>query len=146
MARRRPLFDRLEERLCMAAGPTLQTTFPLPSQGSWTPTTYRASPLFVDIFGTGKEDLITVTTGAQLVAYSENPDGTAKVDIVYGERHDYPIATDSQGRFRVDALVPGRPAKVWVSPNSGFLSGTVATSLVLRPGEVKDLGNVREAK
>jgi hypothetical protein len=82
MARRRPLFESLEARLCMAA-PTLQVTFPLPSAGSWTPTVYRASPLFVDIFNTGKDDLISVTAGAELVAYAEKPDGTARVDVVY---------------------------------------------------------------
>jgi hypothetical protein len=83
-----------------------------------------------------------------LVGRLVDEDGAAraKVDIVYSERHDYPVATDSQGRFRVDALVPGKPAKIWVSPMGGYLSGTVATALVLKPGEVKALGDVREAK
>jgi beta-lactamase regulating signal transducer with metallopeptidase domain len=83
-----------------------------------------------------------------LVGRLVDEDGAAraKVDIVYSERHDYPVATDSQGRFRVDALVPGKPAKIWVSPTAGYLSGTVAKALVLKPGEVKDLGDVREAQ
>jgi beta-lactamase regulating signal transducer with metallopeptidase domain len=70
----------------------------------------------------------------------------AKVDILNGERHDNPAVTDSQGRFRVEALVPGKPARVWVSPMSGYLSGTIAKALVLKPGEIKDLGEVREDK
>ena len=82
MAKRRPLFESLEARLCMA-GPTLQTTFSLPSAGSWSPTVYRASPIFVDIFGTGKDDLIAVAVGAKLVAYAENPDGSARAVVTY---------------------------------------------------------------
>ncbi len=83
-----------------------------------------------------------------LVGRLVDDDGGArtKVDILYGERHDYPVATDTEGRFRVEALVPGKPAKVWVSPMGGFLSGTITTALVLKPGEVKDLGDVREAR
>ena len=82
MAKRRPIFEGLEERLCMAA-PSLQTSFSLPSSGSWTPTVYRASPLFVDIFNTGKDDLIAVAAGAQLVAYAENADGSATKVVTY---------------------------------------------------------------
>ena len=81
MARRRLVLEQLETRLCMAA-PTLQATVNLPRQsGAWTATPYRASPLMVDIFGTGKDDLITVTAGAQLVAYGVNSSGT-KVPVV----------------------------------------------------------------
>lgn len=81
MAKRRPRFESLEARLCMAA-PTLQTSFSLPS-GSWTPSVYRASPLFYDIFGTGKDDLIAVSSGAHIVAYAENADGSATPIIDY---------------------------------------------------------------
>jgi hypothetical protein len=76
----------------------------------------------------------------------EDGEARAKVDIVYNERYDYHFATDGQGRFRIDGFVPGRPAKVWVSPMGGFLSGTIAKALVLKAGEIKDLGDVREAK
>ena len=67
-----------------------------------------------------------------------------KIDILYDQRHDYPATTDSQGRFRINALVPDKPAKVWVSPLGGYLSGTIAKALVLKPGEVRDIGDVRE--
>jgi protocatechuate 3,4-dioxygenase beta subunit len=76
----------------------------------------------------------------------EDGGARAKVDILYSERHDFPAVTDTQGRFRMEALVPGQPAKVWVSPMGGFLSGTIARALALKPGEIKDLGDVREAK
>ena len=86
MAKRRPRFEALEQRLCLTGGPVLQTTITLPN-GSWTPSLYRASPLFVDIHGTGQTDLIAVAAGAQLVAYVENSDGTARPDIVYQVPH-----------------------------------------------------------
>jgi hypothetical protein len=84
MAKRRPHFETLEARLCMDGGPTLQAAISLPTTGSWTRTTYRASPIFADLANTGKDDLIVVTAGAQLIAFGSNPDGSAKVDVVYG--------------------------------------------------------------
>jgi FG-GAP-like repeat len=92
MAKRRPRFDFLEARLCLTGGPTLQTTITLP-EGAWEPTVYRASPLFVDIFGTGKDDLIAVASGAQLVAYQENADGSASPII------DYKVPSGINGLF-----------------------------------------------
>jgi FG-GAP-like repeat len=81
MAKRRLRFDSLEQRLCLSS-PTLQTTITLPT-GAWLPTEYRASPIFYDIFHTGKDDVIAVASGAQLVAYAENPDGSAKLVVSY---------------------------------------------------------------
>ena len=78
MANRRLRFDALERRVCLS----LQTTFALPT-GAWTPTVYRASPLFADIFGTGKDELIAVTSGSALAAYSENADGSASQVVAY---------------------------------------------------------------
>ena len=82
MAKRRPLLEPLEDRLCMAA-PTLQATVSLPSTGAWTATPYRASPISADIFNTGKDDLITVTAGAQLVAYATGANGTLTPVVTY---------------------------------------------------------------
>ncbi len=82
MAKRRPAFESLEARLCMTA-PLPQTTFPLPNAGNWTPTVYRSSPLFADIFNRGTDDFIAVASGAELVAYRENPDGSASAEVTY---------------------------------------------------------------
>jgi len=82
MAKRRPAFDSLEPRLVMAA-PVFQTSFQLPLAGNWTSTAYRSSPIFADIFGTGQDDLIAVTAGAQLVAYGVGPGGSATPLVVY---------------------------------------------------------------
>ncbi len=82
MTKRRLAIESLEARLCMAA-PTLQAEINLPSTGSWTPTPYRASPISVDIFGTGKDDLITVTAGSKLVAYGTQADGSLVPLVTY---------------------------------------------------------------
>ena len=83
MARRRLIVEHLETRLCMAA-PTLQATVNLPQQsGAWTATPYRASPTMVDIFGTGKDNLITVTAGAQMVAYGVDSSGAMVPVVTY---------------------------------------------------------------
>ena len=74
----------------------------------------------------------------------EGGDARTGVYIVQFDRDDKPTTTDSQGRFRVDGLVPGKAVDVCVSPTDGYMSGTVAKRLVLKPGEVKDLGDVRE--
>ncbi len=82
MAKRRLAVELLEQRLCMTAS-TLQAEFNLPATGSWTPTPYRASPIMVDIFGTGKDDLITVTAGSKLIAYGVQGDGTMAPLVTY---------------------------------------------------------------
>ncbi len=82
MTRRRLSLEQLESRLCMTA-PMLTATITLPTSGSWTPTPYRASPVLADIFGTGKDDLITVTAGSQLVAIGANSSGTMTTLVTY---------------------------------------------------------------
>lgn len=81
MAKRRPSLEPLEARLCMAA-PTLQSTVSLPV-GSWTATPYRASPIVADVNNDGKDDLISVASGAQLVAYGTGANGQLAPLVTY---------------------------------------------------------------
>ena len=82
MPKRRLAVESLEQRLCMAA-PVLQAAINLPSTGAWTPTPYRASPIMVDIFGTGKDDLISPAVGSKLVAYQTQSDGSLTPVVTY---------------------------------------------------------------
>ncbi len=51
--------------------------------------------------------------------------------------------TDGEGRFRVDALVPGQKyAAIVIGLNSGDEFGSLFEDIVLKPGETKDLGDV----
>jgi RNA polymerase sigma factor (sigma-70 family) len=50
--------------------------------------------------------------------------------------------TDKEGKFRIDALVPGMKYTMW-GMNKGRLVGTVFEDLNVKPGEVKDLGDVQ---
>ena len=55
-----------------------------------------------------------------------------------------PIRTDSEGRFRVDALVPGQKYSAGlVNVKDGGEDGFVFRDVALKPGEVLDLGDVR---
>ncbi len=52
--------------------------------------------------------------------------------------------TDAEGRFRVEAMIPGQPYNI--SPDfeeSPGLQGLIARNLALKPGEHRDLGDVR---
>ncbi len=90
--------------------------------------------------------LLKLRPWASLVGRLVDADGAvrANVHILDLDRPDRPIATDSQGRFRLEGLVPGKPTTVWISQNSGFLSGTIARDLVLKPDETRNLGDARE--
>ncbi|HKI18128.1 MAG TPA: hypothetical protein VKA15_09615, partial [Isosphaeraceae bacterium] len=66
------------------------------------------------------------------------------VDLNLDRRWENLVTTDSQGRFRLEGVVPNRPTKIKVSPKASFVSGKLGKPVVLAPGEVRDLGEVRE--
>jgi hypothetical protein len=57
--------------------------------------------------------------------------------------HRLYVDADAAGRFRIDKLVPGQRyhAKAYQAPWS--VNETVFENLVLRAGEVRDLGDIR---
>jgi hypothetical protein len=51
--------------------------------------------------------------------------------------------TDLEGRFRVERLVPGLRYTAEVYLERGGLAGLAFENLVVHPGEVRDLGDIR---
>jgi hypothetical protein len=51
--------------------------------------------------------------------------------------------TDEQGRFRLEQLVPGLRYSAQIYRGTGMFAGMAFENLVLKPGEVKDLGDIR---
>jgi beta-lactamase regulating signal transducer with metallopeptidase domain len=70
----------------------------------------------------------------------------AKVDLELDKGRQDLVPTDSQGHFRLESIVPGRPTGIVVLSLPYRVTGKIATPLTLVPGEVKDLGEVREKK
>ena len=57
------------------------------------------------------------------------------------------VKIESDGRFRIDRLIPGRSyscERIWRS--KGNLSCPALKGLVLRAGEVRDLGDLRTTR
>jgi RNA polymerase sigma factor (sigma-70 family) len=65
----------------------------------------------------------------------------AQLNAARGTRVPAAAATDGAGRFRLDGLVPGVAYRVYVQESGMPVLSTVAT-VTVRPGEVKDLGDV----
>jgi RNA polymerase sigma factor (sigma-70 family) len=81
--------------------------------------------------------------GATLRVDMFDPDRPPGFACSFGET----VTADAQGRFQVEAFVPGVQTEVYIGlPNrgGGLLDGGGALrNPVLKPGEVRDLGNVR---
>jgi beta-lactamase regulating signal transducer with metallopeptidase domain len=71
----------------------------------------------------------------------QNPP-TVSISDVDGEA-EVGDRTDARGRFRIGGLFPGRHYSVKVYRGWGFSPETVIKNLVLRAGEVRDLGDIR---
>ena len=56
-----------------------------------------------------------------------------------------PTRCDGEGRFRIERLVPGQRYRAKVYRDAG-VAGMAFENLVLKPGEVKDLGDIRTGK
>ena len=69
------------------------------------------------------------------VRFSPKEGPARKADYRYSSHE---IRTDREGRFRVEALLPGYPLQLWRSKGNPMLDGDG-----LRWGQTKDLGDVR---
>jgi hypothetical protein len=53
------------------------------------------------------------------------------------------IATDDDGKFRIEKLIPGQRYSARIHGTDGKVIGMAFQELVLRPGEVKDVGQIK---
>ena len=53
------------------------------------------------------------------------------------------VQTDLQGRFRLEQLVPGLRYRAEIYRGTGMFAGMAFNNLVLKPAEVKELGEIR---
>jgi hypothetical protein len=60
-----------------------------------------------------------------------------------GYHRNRSFLTDKEGRFRIDALVPGLKYTMWFQNKKGTLTGMVFEDMTFESGETKDLGDVQ---
>ena len=56
------------------------------------------------------------------------------------------VTSDAQGRFRIEAFVPGVETEVTIETGVESHASISLPKLALKPGEVRDLGDVRPWK
>ncbi len=90
-------------------------------------------------------------SGATLRVDMFDPDRPPGFACILGEE----VTADAEGRFQVEAFVPGVETEIWISVpnrgggllNGGLLDGGPALRKpALKPGEVRDLGDVKAKK
>jgi hypothetical protein len=86
--------------------------------------------------------------GVTLNVWMSDPDQPTRLG--FGCRFGEPVTADAQGRFRVEAFVPGVETEVTIAviavPNSVGVQldgGNALRKLALKSGEVRDLGDVK---
>ena len=62
-------------------------------------------------------------------------------DPLYGELPDSGL--DGKSRFRIERLIPGQRYRALIYRDGGQFAGVAFESVVLAPGEVRDLGDIR---
>jgi hypothetical protein len=81
--------------------------------------------------------------GATLKVWMSDPDRPPSIGCSFGEK----VTADAQGRFRVEAFVPGVETEVTIAvPNRGGVQldgGNALRKPALKPGELHDLGDVK---
>jgi hypothetical protein len=101
--RRRILFEELESRLCPTVPPLYPgTPFVLPQGGDWTESPFVASPLFADLDGDGKDELLVSVAGGKLIAYKSTPTGVVPWQV-YDTGSDNPASGAGFTRANIKA-------------------------------------------
>lgn len=68
--------EGLEPRVCLSAPSTTPyATIKLPTDGHWTTTPINGSPIFADLIGDGRQELIVEASGGRILAYQSDANG-----------------------------------------------------------------------
>ena len=93
--------EALEPRVVMSAPePVAGAPFVLPQDGSWRNTPIIGAPVFADLNGDGRDELIAAAAGGRLVAYTEDASGNISVFQTY--------ATGAEANFKSTPIVVDR--------------------------------------
>lgn len=111
LRRKRPLVvEALEARLCMDSGavPAMVPGSPvLLPNGAWTAgTPFRGSPVFADLKGDGRQELIVEAAGGKLIAYQEDDQGQL---VKFQEYDTAPLPNGVHGNFKSTPVVVNVP-------------------------------------
>src|SRR5436305_1347757 len=108
--KRSPLLEALEDRLCLDSGavPPMFPGSPAPlPNGAWTQTSFLGSPIFADLKGDGKQELIVEAAGGKLIAFGTDASGRL---VEFQEYRSTPLPDGRQANFKstpVVTTVPG---------------------------------------
>jgi hypothetical protein len=117
----------------------------------------RKLGLSVEVKGAAQEPFVirlepTATVTGRLLGPTGKPWARQDLRVYYdkagvaGLRQHSPemVRSDDNGRFRVEGIIPGLRYQVGLAGKPGeATTGSVKTGLVLKPGEVRDLGDVK---
>lgn len=102
-------FEALEQRVCLDGGavPSAFRGSPITlPNGAWTQTPFFGSPIFADLKGDGKQELIVEAAGGKMIAYGTNADGTL---VKFQEYDATPLPDGRQANFKSTPVVVNVP-------------------------------------
>jgi hypothetical protein len=130
--------EGLEPRLCLTATLTPYATVNLPA-GNWTQSPFVGSPIFADLFGDGRQEVIVEAAGGKLLVYQSDASGNISLykEFDTGSNANFkstpvvlPLGNGHMGIFAGLGLDESNPTAV----EDGRVFGWDATTGQLLPG------------
>jgi hypothetical protein len=135
--RRRCFFEVLENRLCLTAPtPYPGSPFSLAQVGPATESAFQAAPLFANLRGDGKQEIIIPLAGGKLAAYETNANGQFALDA---NRNPIPFMTyDTGSSANTHANIKSTPIAIF-DPFIGHMAVFAALGRdESNPGAIED--------
>ncbi|HEV3261598.1 MAG TPA: sigma-70 family RNA polymerase sigma factor [Gemmataceae bacterium] len=96
----------------------------------------------VNADGQPRADAELVSLGSPIRHRTEPIAGTPD-ELSFGSLPTRERRTDKDGKFRLEGLIPGLKYNIGIEEEGYRITGTLPENLMVRPGEVKDLGDVK---